>query len=747
MGCDRGVRRCVASRRGRGSTIIPRLLQWEEYRVMRRLTVTLCRGLALLLLAQQTAAQGVGQQRLIIDDGSIDELRVQGRREQGSPTAPSASEARAALRRVPGAIGFVEAGDFATQYTESIGDMLELTPGVFADPSAQRETRISIRGSGLSSGFERRGLSLYRDGVPITRASGSTEFQEVDPLSVAWVEVYKGANGMRYGGTALGGAVNLVTPTGRNTTPGFGARLEAGSFDTRRGHVRYAWAEQRHDGFIGVTGLTSDGYREHSAVDSVYAFGNVGLELGERAETRFYFTALSDNFELAGSLRLQDALDHPKAAARPVVVGPPGGPTMVLDPGPVADGWDRNLDVLRIANRTVLGFDAAELEFGAWYARRELDHAITRFAGIIDQTEDDYGGFVRLTLDGQIGQRDWELTLGGSAQRGDTDARRWGNDFGQRDGLRQRSRQLSSLLQFHANADLALTERLSLVGGLQFARTERENQARFEDVSGRERYRQWSPRIGLLYRLGEDAELFANLSRDFEPPSLADLTAGGILDFTPLQAQTSWTLEAGSRGQRGPLAWDVAVYHSVIEQELIKIGLQEAGSVVAFTDNAGDTIHRGIEFGLDWQWQNEAMASRGLSLLWRQSWTFNDFTFDGDPVYGGNRLAGVPRHLYVSQLTLEGAPGWYLAAEARVVPDGPWADFANTVQAPGYEIFGLRAGWRFDNGLGLFASMENLFDRRYIANVGTNGNQAVENAALFTPGRGRALFAGLSWNL
>lgn len=101
---------------------------------------------------------------------------------------------------MPGAIGFVDQAEFADDFAQSIGDALVFTPGVFADTSAQRENRISVRGSGLNSSFERRGIGLYRDGVPISLASGSTDFQEVAPATLQYIEVFKGANGLRYGG-------------------------------------------------------------------------------------------------------------------------------------------------------------------------------------------------------------------------------------------------------------------------------------------------------------------------------------------------------------------------------------------------------------------------------------------------------------------------------------------------------------------------------------------------------------------
>ena len=190
-------------------------------------------------LADSAFAVGLGQKaRTHVDE----EVVVTGERSPGSPTARGAAAAREELGRVPGAIGFVEAEVFADEFAQSIGDTLVFTPGVFADTSAQRENRISVRGSGLNSGFERRGISLYRDGVPVTRASGSTEFQEVDPVSIQYIEVHKGANGLRYGGTALGGVINMVTPTGRTAGETLSVRLEGGSFASRRGSVAVAQA-------------------------------------------------------------------------------------------------------------------------------------------------------------------------------------------------------------------------------------------------------------------------------------------------------------------------------------------------------------------------------------------------------------------------------------------------------------------------------------------------------------------------
>lgn len=456
-------------------------------------------------------AQGVGQRQ--------DEIIVTGT-VGGTPTSPSVEEARDELERIPGAIGLVEDEGFADIFAQSIGDTLELTPGVFADTSAQRESRISIRGSGLNSSFERRGLMILRDGVPISRAAGNTEFQEVDPLTVRYVEVFKGANGLRYGSTQLGGAVNVVSPTGQTARSPIALRAEGGSFDTFRANASLAGAGDTTDYWIGVTGLTSDGYREHSDVRSLYGHGNLGWQVTDNIETRFYVTALSDNFELAGSLTLADALANPRAAGRPVTVGPffPGGPVTVLDPGPIADDWDRNLDVYRISNLTVIDLGGADLELGAWYSRRSLDHAITRLAGIIVQGEDEVGGSLRLTgeLPFLVSQSRWQV--GASYAFGSNDAQTFANEFGERGALTSRSDQDSSMLMAFGQIDLSLTESLTLIGGGQYARATRDVDAILNTETGRGEYDQFNPRVGLLFDVNEDVQVFGNINRSFEPP-------------------------------------------------------------------------------------------------------------------------------------------------------------------------------------------------------------------------------------
>ena len=722
-----------------------RFSRWFERPAFSFLVLALCVG------PGEVLADGVGQRRP--DEARpVEEMVVEGSR--GSATAPNVHSARERLERIPGAVGVVDDSTYEDFFTQSIGDALLFTPGVFADTSAQRESRISIRGSGVNSSFERRGVTVLRDGVPISRASGLTEFQEIDPISVDYIEVYKGANGLRYGGSSLGGAVNIVSPTGRTQPEGVQVRLEGGSFGTARAHGSVALANDEADLYVGVTGLRSRGYRDHSDVESVYGHANAGLLLGDLGETRFYATALSDNFELAGSMGLQDALDNPRDAARPVTAGPffPGGPVTVLDPGPVADDWDRNLDVYRLSNLTKIELDHFSIEGGLWFAYRDLDHAITRFAGIIDQEEQEYGGQLRAEGDFVFADRDFAWAIGTSLAGSDNSASVYENDSGGRGELRSKNDQDARNWVVFAQLDAEIVSSLTGIAGFQFLDTKRTNRAIFMDTSGRVHESQVNPRVGLLWDFDDQTQFFVNANRSFEPASTADLTAGGALEFTPLRAQDAWTFEFGSRGQRPWFAWDLAYYRSWVEDEFVDLPVAGFNGFVSRTFNAGDTVHQGVEAGLSFFVERPELEALDLDLSLRAVYTWNDFFFDSEPsgVVGtgslsGNQLPAIPEHVLLFEARLAYDERAALSVNVRHVPRGPYVDFANTTRTPDYTLVGVTASVDVREDLRLFFSGENLGDETYISNVTTVADQSIEDANVFTPGQGRAFYGGLEW--
>ena len=81
----------------------------------------------------------------------------------GSLTVPTTIQAQAILAKVPGTVVVVP--DTAFKYTTpavTIKDVLDYVPGVIAQPKWGDDTRLSIRGSGLSRNFHLRGVATNR---------------------------------------------------------------------------------------------------------------------------------------------------------------------------------------------------------------------------------------------------------------------------------------------------------------------------------------------------------------------------------------------------------------------------------------------------------------------------------------------------------------------------------------------------------------------------------------------------------
>ena len=145
------------------------------------------------------------------------------------PDRADTEQARADIERTPGGVEVVPDTAFKNGPANTVKDVLGWVPGVITQPKSDIDGRVSIRGSGLTRNYGNRGINIYMDGIPINTSDGLFDLFEIDPTAYRYVEVYKGANALRYGANALGGAINFVTPTGRDASPFDAASTPAAS--------------------------------------------------------------------------------------------------------------------------------------------------------------------------------------------------------------------------------------------------------------------------------------------------------------------------------------------------------------------------------------------------------------------------------------------------------------------------------------------------------------------------------------
>ena len=636
--------------------------------------------------------------------------------------SPMIEAATTRVQRTAGGVDVVAAEAFEDKVAVSLRDALTFSPGVYTQPRFGQEVRISIRGSGLSRGFHMRGLTLLQDGIPLNLADDNGDFQELDPQVFQHIEVYRGGNALRFGGSTLGGAINAVTPTGRSA-PGIELRVDGGSFDTIRSKAAYGYADERGDAWAAITTDRSDGDRDHGKRTSYRFNGNVGVKISEHIETRFYASAQTIRQKLSGSLSEKSALTDPTR-------------------GNFVGDQARDIDSIRLQNRTTIALGNGALAFGLFFNAKDLYHPIFQ---VIDQKSEDRGAFASLDLAGDLGGMPVEVTLGSQARFGKVTARQFVNIAGDRGAPTALVQQRAQTINSYGEARIAPVPGLWLIGGGLYTHGERRIDNRFAPArSGDARFDAFAPKIGLLYEPSAAVQFFANYSRSVELPGFSELSqtpAGGAPGFTPVRAQKAWTAEIGTRGRIGIAAWDISLYRADIKGEMLQYSVI-AGVIPAATFNADKTRHQGVEAGLQ-------LAFTPWASL-RQVYQFSDFRFRNDAVYGDNRLPVVPRHFYRAELRL-GTDRISVSPSIEWLPQGAWVDYVNSKRVGNYALLNLGAQAQVREGVTLFLDARNLTQKRAIGDMSALVRYAADNPATvadegsvaFYPLERRAIYGGL----
>jgi iron complex outermembrane recepter protein len=626
------------------------------------------------------------------------------------------AQARAELSETPGAVSVVSNESFESRAAVGLTDILRDVPGVLVQRRYGEESRFSIRGSGIDQSYHQRGVLFAQDGVSFADADGFADFQKIDPLTARYVEVYRGGNALRFGGAQLGGALNFITPTGRTAQSENLIRAEGGSFDFQRlaGQLARTWGNW--DGFAAVTGLQTDGFRDHSAQEQVRGTLNIGYAFGEDREVRLTVYGADIEQQVPGTLTLAQALATPEAG----------------NPGAIATDWQRDQTVFRTSLQTRWRLNPSTVFEGGVYATAtNLYHPI---ALLIEQQIQTQGAFGRFDWEGELGGHRADLFWGVSYRQGHND-QQLGPVFFPIDGD---SHQEATGLDIFAEGRWFATDRLALVAGGSFGQATRDYTDHLNSANNASKDFEWfAPRIGLIWENEDGTQIYANITNSVEPPHYGALVQALVPGFVPVEAQEAWTGEIGTRGRTGVLVWDFTLYRAELENELLSFN-PGVGIPAAFF-NAGNTVHQGVELALDWE------IAEGWLL--RQSYTYSDFFFDGDPTYGDNRIPVAPEHQYRATLRYTAPAGWFIAPSVEWRPGDTYVDYANTLKAPGYTIWSLNAGWDFDNGVSLFVDARNLADEAYVPEVGAivDASALGANTSVFYPGEGRAVYGGVSY--
>lgn len=657
-------------------------------------------------------------------------VTVEGSAENAAAETPIELQREQAL--TPGAVTLLDTQTLNERNVVSIGDMLRYVPGIWTATGATGDaTFLSSRGSNLdATNFDGNGVKLMIDGLPVTAADGNNHNSFIDPMAARYAVIARGANALTYGASTLGGAIDFISPTARNTNNQIS--LSGGSHGTVQSRITGGVVAGDKDALVTVEQRSYDGYREHQEQQRGSVYANTGWQISDTVENRFYFFYTDNDQELAGSLTRAQFDEDPYQAGENNERG----------------NFLKNVETWRVANRTRWQLsDTSNLVVGVSFEDQSLYHPIVEnpfFSLLIDNDQTTFGTTVR--FDKQMGNHD--LLLGLNYGQTWVKGGNYTHSGGIRDALTTKVDNKADNLEIFVMDRWHFAERWTLVYGAQAVTGSREvdnvNVSSGAQRNPNDTYESFNPRLGVIYQVADRSELFANVSKLYEAPTLYELEDEVQANNDTLDAMQGVVGEVGTRGvapfgQDNEWNWEVAVYYAQIEDEILSVEKPGAPGTSQVT-NVEDTIHAGGEalFGASFALGDGQHRIEPLLSL-----TYNDFTFDNDPVYGDNQLPVAPEFFIKGEVMYRHANGFFAGPTFDIVDDR-FADFENSYEVDGYELVGLRTGVTRDTWE-VYLEGRNLTDEAYVANL-TVRNDANINDALLQAGEPRSVFAGIRFD-
>lgn len=607
----------------------------------------------------------------------------------------------------------------------SLEESLKFVPGVRVEDelgSAGR-TRIIIRGTGTRAnspaGSGVRGVKVLVDGIPKNNAGGSAQdLTNIDLESVDRIEVLRGPSSALYGNQS-GGVVNIVTQTGKPAT--FAEyRQTVGSYGLFREHAKVGGEASHLSYFFSAFRTDQAGYRQNSMFNNTGFHSKFVLAVDDRS-TATLIVSFDRNSERSPGPLTQALFDQDPSQA---------------DPTFLANGVRAVTDELRLGvtyQRQLL--ENSSIELTGYYLPRHLG-PFQQIGVRIPQDFMNRGGGARFLFGEPIGSLGSRLTVGADFQDTPITTGTFNSSTG---AALAETEEHATTFGVYALEELTLLPSLVLSGAgrVDWVHYTSENLTKAAGLAGRD-YRRFTPRIALTFSPLRTLSTYASFSQGFEAPIIGELRTlpGGAFGFNgALNPQTSNNYEVGARGvvADGRVDFELAAFRQDVQDLISPVGLFPNNSF----QNVGQVRESGVEVGA------HLRLLRGLTA--GLAYTFSNFKFQdfvsGTTVFSGNRLPGVPDHMWAGELRYRHESGVHAAVEVQA-SSPVYADNANSASVPRYTVLNASAGYDYERGslhLEPFLLVKNATDQRYsqFALINDSGKR------FYNPLPGLSLYGGL----
>jgi len=598
--------------------------------------------------------------------------------------------------------------DLAMVKAVHIQEVLARLPGVGLHRNNGQEYLPAIRSPVLTGAGACGSFLVAEDGIPLRPAGfcNVNELFEAHSEAASRIEVIRGPGNALYGSNALHGVINVIAPA--RFASDWRMVLEGGPND----YGRLGLAGGGDSLAFAFTGSSDSGYRDDSGVDQ-QKLSLRHRHRGDGVTVTSGLTAVNLNQETAGFIEGEDAYKD-RSLAR-------------TNPNPEAY---RDARALRLWSRIEQAGEQpgwVVTPYGRWSEMDFLQHFLPG-QPLEENGQHSAGVQSALYLYSDASRLivglDAELTRGWLRQSQDSPTQ--GSAFlqatipvGKHYDYDVDAWQLAPFAQW----DWSFAPGWKLSAGLRYEHMDYSYDNRMVDGRVREdgtscplggcrysrpadrddQFDNFSPKLGLLYNLGSDHQVFATLARGFRAPQGVELyrleRAQQVADLDSEQLNS---LELGLRGGGEKLNYEVVAYTMAKDNVIFR-------DTDFFNVSNGETEHRGLELALNYQLSQAFDLSLAASVA-RHRYAYREILNGID--IDGNDVDTAPRHFGAAQL------GWTIAEGARAELEWQhmgsyYTDPENRHRYGGHDVLHLRGSWQLSPRLTLSARLLNILDTKY----------------------------------
>ena len=333
---------------------------------------------------------------------------------------------------------------------------------------------------------------------------------------------------------------------------------------------------------------------------------------------------------------------------------------------------------------------------------------------------------------------------------------------------------------FYFSDSLSVTDDLTVTFAGRYNHTSITLQNQYingeDKLSGHHNFDRFNPSAGFTYQMLDNVGMYGSYSESARVPTPMELSCADENDpcklpnafvaDPPLAQVVAKTWEGGFRGNlnefmsKGDFNWNAGFFHTTNHNDII---FNRGGGSISegFFSNVGQTVRYGVETGLsvnmpqlfseidDWHFSSNYTY---LNARFQDGFTIQNplDNTQAAVVEQGDRIPGLPEHIYKATLGVDLWQRWSLAVDAQYSGEQFFRGDEANITAPlgGYWVFNASTEVKINEHVALFGRVNNVFDRDY-KTFGVYGEADevlgadFDNGRFVSPGAPRAGWIGI----